>query len=80
MFKEFSHHIAWTDIMKYESGFVGLIEYQPKRNNSKVHVLWVMGANAVDAIAAEVLADNMLEEIADIRPDGRVVYSDGVIL
>jgi hypothetical protein len=80
MFKEFDHHIAWTDIMKSEHGFVGLIEYQPKRSGAEVNVLWVVGAKCICATEAEILADNMLQEISDIRPDGSVVYSDGVAL
>lgn len=80
MFKEFSHHIAWTDIMKSERGFIGLIEYQPKRSGAHVNVLWVIGLDCICATEAEIMADKMLQEISDIRPDGRVVYSDGVAL
>ena len=80
MFKEFDHHIAWTDIMKSDHGFVGLIEYQPKRTGTEVNVLWVIGVTCVCATEAEIMADNMLQEISDICADGRVVYSDGVAL
>lgn len=80
MFKEFPHYIAWTDIMKSDWGFVGLIEYQPKRCGAHVNVLWVVGPKCVCATEAETLADNMLEEISDITAEGSVIYSDGVAL
>lgn len=80
MFKEFAHHIAWTDIMQSDRGFVGLIEYQPKKFGAQVNVLWVVGAKCICATEAEILADNMLQEISEIRPDGRIIYSDGVPL
>ena len=78
MFKDFPHYIAWTDSMKSDDGFVGLIEYQPKRRGAQVNVLWVVALNCV--CEAETLADNMLQEISDITVEGNVVYSDGVNL
>lgn len=80
MFKDFPHYIAWTDSMKSDDGFVGLIEYQPKRRGAQVNVLWVVAPNCVCASEAETLADNMLQEISDITVEGNVVYSDGVNL
>lgn len=80
MFKDFPHYIAWTDIMKSDNRFVGLIEYQSKRRGAHVNVLWVVAPTCVRASEAETLADNMLQEISDITREGSVIYSDGVKL
>lgn len=80
MFKDFGNHIAWTDTMEDEQGFIGLIEYQPKQCGEHVRVLWVVSPGCVCANEAECLADNMLQEIADISVDDQIIYSDGVAL
>lgn len=80
MFKEFSHYTAWTDVMKTEGNFVGLIEYQSKRRGSPVNVLWVIASDCVCEDEAEAVTDAMLEQIADITRSGQVVYSDGITL
>ena len=82
MFKDFSHYIAWTDIMKSDDGFVGLIEYQSKRQGSPVNVLWVIAPNCVceDEAEAEAVTDAMLEQISNLTRAGKVIYSDGVAL
>lgn len=33
MFRDFPYAIAWTDAMPSGSGYVGLIEYQPSRED-----------------------------------------------
>ena len=80
MFKDFSHYIAWTDIMKSDGGFVGLIEYQSRRQGSSVNVLWVIASDCVCEDAAEAVTDAMLEQISNITRAGKVIYSDGVSL
>jgi hypothetical protein len=80
MFKEFKHYTAWTDAMKSERGYVGLIEYQPKCPGACVHVLWVISPSYACANDAEIAADRMLKEIYDISLIGRVIYSDGIML
>ncbi len=80
MFKEFKHYTAWTDAMKSERGYVGLIEYQPKCPGATVQVLWVISPSYLCATDAETAADRMLKEICDISLVGRVIYSDGIML
>ncbi len=80
MFRDFAHHTAWTDAMRSGRDYIGLIEYQPKDPGASVQVLWVIGPGCACESDAETLADNMLEQIADITRDGDVVYQDGVRL
>ena len=80
MFKDFSHYIAWTDIMKSDGGFVGLIEYQSRRQGSPVNVLWVIAPDCVCEDEAEAVTDAMLQQIRNIIRTGKVIYSDGVAL
>lgn len=80
MFKDFSHYIAWTDIMKSDGGFVGLIEYQSRRQGSPVNVLWVIAPDCVCEDEAEAVTDAMLQQISNITRAGKVIYSDGVAL
>lgn len=80
MFKDFLHYSAWTDTMKADSGFVGLIEYQSKRQGAPVNVLWVIAPDCVCEDEAEAVADAMLQQISEITCNGDVIYSDGVAL
>ena len=80
MFKDFSHYIAWTDIMKSDGRFVGLIEYQSRRQGSPVNVLWVIAPDCVCEDEAEAVTDAMLQQISNITRTGKVIYSDGVAL
>lgn len=80
MFKDFNNHIAWTDAMETEQGFVGLIEYQSKRPDADINILWVIAPDCCTANEAEVAADNMLRQIYEITQDGGVVYCDGIAL
>lgn len=80
MFKDFLHYIAWTDIMKSDQGFVGLIEYQSRRQGSPVNVLWVVAPDCVCEDEAEAVTDAMLQQISNITRNGTVIYSDGVAL
>ena len=80
MVKEFRHYIAWTDSMKYEQGYAGLIGYQPKSPNGIARILWVIAPNLTSESDAETSADQMLEQIKDINRFGKVIYSDGVAL
>ncbi|MBM7061910.1 hypothetical protein JQX08_14460 [Pseudomonas sp. UL073] len=80
MFKDFPHHVAWTDAMRDGPRYIGLIEYQPKRPGSRVNVLWVVLPDCACEAEAETAADDMLREIRDITRDGQVIYSDGVAL
>lgn len=80
MFKDFSHYTAWTDIMKSDDGYVGLIEYQSRRQGSPVHVLWVIAPDCICEDEAEAVTDAMLQQISDITRNGKVIYSDGVML
>ncbi|BCD88438.1 hypothetical protein PSm6_48450 [Pseudomonas solani] len=80
MFRDFKHCTAWTDAMREGQNYVGLIEYQPKREGAGVRVLWVLTPGCVCENEAETAADNMLREIRDITVEGSVIYSDGVAL
>ncbi len=80
MVKEFPHYTAWTDAMKYEHGYAGLIGYQNKAPDSLAHILWVIAPNFTSASDAEISADKMLEQIRDITRFGKVIYTDGVML
>jgi hypothetical protein len=80
MFKDFKHYTAWTDAMKDGQAFVGLIEYQPKRPGARVRILWVVTPDCVCEDEAETAADNMLDQIRDITPEGTVIYQDDVSL
>jgi len=80
MIKEFNHYTAWTDSMKYESGYAGLIGYQRKSPDSVAHMLWVIAPNFASESDAEDSANKMLEQIQDITRFGKVIYADGVML
>jgi len=80
MIKEFEHYFAWTDAMKYEMGYAGLIGYQSKAINGTARMLWVLAPNITSEFVAEEYADNMLDQIRDINRFGKVIYSDGVTL
>jgi len=80
MIKEFEHYIAWTDAMKYEHGYAGLIGYQRKTIDSCARLLWVVGPNLVCEYDAEMSADKMLEQIISINRFGQIIYADGVML
>lgn len=80
MIKEFQHYMAWTDSMRYEQGYAGLIGYQRKAPNGVARILWVIAPNIVSESDAENSADNMLSQIQDINRFGRVIFKDGVSL
>lgn len=80
MIKEFKHYMAWTDSMRYEQGYAGLIGYQSKTLNGVARILWVIAPNLTSESAAETSADNMLEQIQDINRFGKVIFNDGVML
>jgi hypothetical protein len=80
MVKEFEHYFAWTDAMKYERGYAGLIGYQSKSVNGTARLLWVIAPNITSEFDAEEYADNMLDQILDINRFGKVIYADGVTL
>ncbi|MDD0843593.1 hypothetical protein [Pseudomonas sp. Gutcm_11s] len=80
MFREFEHCTAWTDAMYSGAGFIGLIEYQPKRYGGEVTVLWVFDPNCICEREAENAAERMLQAILDIHPERGVLYADGVPL
>jgi hypothetical protein len=80
MIKEFAHYTAWTDSMKYEQGFAGLIGYQRKSPDSATKLLWVIGPNLTSELDAENSADNMLAQILDINRFGKIIYVDGITL
>ncbi|PUA29908.1 MAG: hypothetical protein B0W54_05020 [Cellvibrio sp. 79] len=80
MFKEFKHHIAWTDAMAYESGYAGIIGYQRKFGGTPAHILWVLGPHFKEEADAERSAQKMLEQIAEISCFERVIYADGIML
>lgn len=80
MFKDFNNHLAWTDAMETECGFVGLIEYQSKQHGANINVLWVVAPDCICANEAEIAADNMLQQIEEITLEGKVIYSDGIAL
>lgn len=80
MVKEFLHYTAWTDVMKYEHGYAGLIGYQHNAPDSLAHLLWVIAPNFTSELDAEISADKMLEQIRDITQFGKVIYVDGVML
>lgn len=80
MFKEFKHHIAWTDAMTYENGYAGIIGYQRKFGGRPAHILWVLGPHFKGESDAQHSAERMLEQIADISCFERIIYSDGVML
>ncbi|MEN0037944.1 MAG: hypothetical protein AAGC78_12800 [Cellvibrio sp.] len=66
MIKEFSHHVAWTDAMKYKNRYTGLIGYQRKIGDGLARILWVYGPEFTEISAAESSAEKMLEQIKDI--------------
>lgn len=80
MVKEFEHHIAWTDAMKYRLGYAGIIGYQRKNVDGLAHILWVIDPNFGCEHDAEMSAERMLDQITEITSFGRVVYADGVML
>lgn len=80
MVKNFEFYTAWTDAMKYESGYAGLIGYQRKSLNGVAHLLWVVGPELGSESEAEYSAEKMLDQITDINRFGRVIYVDGVML
>lgn len=80
MIKNFEHYIAWTDAMRYECGYAGLIGYQRKCVDGAAYILWVLSPNLRCESDAAQSAENMLHQIADINRFGRVVYEDGVML
>ena len=80
MFRDFPYAIAWTDAMPSGNGYVGLIEYQPSREDAQVQVLWVYAPGCTCAREAEAAADHMFRAIGEITPEGRVIYRDGVSL
>lgn len=80
MIKDFEFYTAWTDAMKYENGYAGLIGYQRKSLNGLAHLLWVVGPELASESQAESSAEKMLDHIMDINRFGRVIYSDGVML
>lgn len=80
MVKEFRHYMAWTDAMRYENGYAGLIGYQGKNADAVARMLWVIGPNLSSTADAEDSADKMLEQIQDITRFGKIVYADGVRL
>ena len=80
MFKDFSHHIAWTDTMKSGDTFIGLIEYQSKTCGASVQVLQVISPDCICANEAEYAADKMLQQIHTISENDEIIYSDGIRL
>jgi hypothetical protein len=80
MIKDFRYYTAWTDAMKYENGYAGLIGYQSKDPDAVTRVLWVIAPNFLSEGDAERSADRMLEQIEEINCFGRVMYADGVML
>lgn len=80
MVKNFEFYTAWTDAMKCESGYAGIIGYQRKSLNGVAHLLWVVGPELASESQAENSAEKMLDQITDINRFGRVIYSDGVML
>lgn len=80
MIKEFQYYMAWTDSMKCEQGYAGLIGYQRKAGDGVAKILWVISPSLVSEADAEISADNMLCEIKDINRFGKVIFRDGVAL
>lgn len=80
MFRDFAGSSAWTDAMFDGGAYVGLIEYQAKREGAAVQVLWVFAPGSRCEEEAEVAAQEMLARIREITADGRVHYDDGVAL
>ncbi|WP_423357806.1 hypothetical protein [Pseudomonas citronellolis] len=80
MFREFSGSSAWTDAMRSGGAYVGLIEYQPRREGAAVQVLWVFAPGSRNEAQAEDGARRMLARIRDISADGRVRFDDGISL
>lgn len=80
MIKDFTYYTAWTDTMKYEYGYAGLIGYQRKSANSCARILWVLAPSLTSEYEAEESADRMLEQIQDITRFGKIMYTDGVML
>lgn len=80
MVKEFRYYTAWTDSMKYEQGFAGIIGYQRKSPNGVARLLWVIAPGLSSESDAAASADNMLDHIKDINCFGQVIFTDGVIL
>lgn len=80
MIKEFSHHVAWTDAMKYKNRYTGLIGYQRKIGDGLARILWVYGPEFTEIAAAELSAEKMLEQITDINCFEHIIYADGVML
>jgi len=80
MTKEFQYYMAWTDSMRYEQGYAGLIGYQSKAPNGVARLLWVIAPNIVSESDAEMSADNMLSQIQDINRFGKIIFNDGVKL
>ncbi|SDI25435.1 hypothetical protein SAMN05216189_1003163 [Pseudomonas delhiensis] len=80
MFRDFSGSSAWTDAMRDGGAYVGLIQYQPKREGAPVEVLWVFAPGSRNAAEAEDAARRMLARIRDISADGRVRFDDGISL
>lgn len=66
--------------MQQDEKFIGLIEYQPKYGGGEVQVLWVLTPEFTPEDEAENFAEKLLQEIIDITPKGKVIYSDGVML
>ena len=80
MIKEFRYYMAWTDAMKYERGYAGLIGYQSKSHDGTARLLWVIAPNIKSESDAAQSADKMLEQIQDINRFGKIIYADGVKL
>lgn len=84
MIREFNFHVAWVDVMKEGSSYIGLIEYQSKLpcplTRSYVQPLWVFDGRCMDEYEAKYAAMDMLNQIDEITFSGRVVYKDGVTL
>ena len=80
MTKEFRYYTAWTDSMRCERGYAGLIGYQRKADHSLARILWVISPALTSEADAETSADNMLSQIADINRFGKVIFCDGVML
>lgn len=80
MFKEFKHHVAWTDAMKSGNGYAGLIGYQRKYGDGSTCILWVYSPHFSGEYDAELSAEKMLRKIVDINYFEQIIYDDGVML
>jgi hypothetical protein len=74
MFKDFSHHTAWTDTMKDALGYAGIIGYHSTKLGAPAHTILILEPEFNSESAAKSHAEKMLEKIKTITRAGELVF------